>query len=171
MTGLYLSLSAQSPSANYKELYNQAGVLAQNSLFDDAKRYYFDALNAVPQGNQYRNVKNQIKEKIQLMECYQKFYHLWQQAQELEQLHDFESAHKYYSDAVSYATFENLNIPESDSIKARLQLIEQTSNLCKNLCMIELLNMQGEYAKARNMYYQWVKQAESLGYKWKNYDL
>jgi len=170
MTGLYLSLSAQSPSANYKELYNQAGVLAQNSLFDDAKRYYFDALNAVPQGNQYRNVKNQIKEKIQLMECYQKFYHLWQQAQELEQLHDFESAHKYYSDAVSYATFENLNIPESDSIKARLQLIEQTSNLCKNLCMIELLNMQGEYAKARNMYYQWVKQAESLGYKWKNYD-
>ena len=170
MTGLCLSLSAQSPSANYKELYNQAGVLAQNSLFDDAKRYYFDALNAVPQGNQYRNVKNQIKEKIQLMECYQKFYHLWQQAQALEQHHDFESAHKYYADAVSYAAFENLNIPESDSIKARLQLIEQTSNLCKSLCMIELLNMQGEHAKARNMYYQWVKQAESLGYKWKNYD-
>jgi hypothetical protein len=170
MTSLCLSLSAQSPSANYKELYNQAGVLAQNSLFDEAKRYYFDALNAVPQGNQYRNVKNQIKEKIQLMECYQKFYHLWQQAQELEQRHDFESAHKYYADAVSYATFEKLNIPESDSIKARLQIIEQTSTLCKNLFMIELLNLQGEHAKARNMYYQWVKQAESLGYQWKNYD-
>ena len=170
MTGLCLSLSAQFRSTNYKELYNQAGVLAQNSLFDDAKRYYFDALNAVPQGNQYRNVKNQIKGKIQLMECYQKFYHLWQQAQTLEQQHDFESAHKYYADAVSYAAFEHLNIPESDSIKARLQIMEQTSNLCKDLCMIELLNLQGEHAKARNMYYQWVKQAESLGYKWKDYE-
>lgn len=170
MTGLCLSLSAQSQSTKYKELYNQAGVLAQNSLFDEAKRYYFDALNAVPQGNQYRDIKNQIKGKIQLMECYQKFYHLWQQAQTLEQQHDFESAHKYYADAVSYAAFEHLNIPESDSIKARLQIMEQTSNLCKNLCMIELLNLQGEHAKARNMYYQWVKQAESLGYKWKNYN-
>lgn len=170
MTGLCLSLSAQSQSTNYKELYNQAGVLAQNSLFDDAKRYYFDALNAVPKGNQYRNVKNQIKGKIQLMECYQKFFHLWQQAQELEQRHDFESAHKYYTDAVSYATFENLNIPESDSIKSRLQIIEQTSNLCKSLCLIELLNLEGDYAKARNMFHQWVNQAESLGYKWKDYD-
>ena len=169
LTGLCLSLSAQKTVSDYKDLYYEAEILAQSSIYDVAEQYYFDALNHVPQGQQYRNIKNQIKEKIQLMECYQRFYHLWNQAQQLEQIQDFESAFKYYDDALDYADYESLTIPSKDSLRMRLQIVEQTADLCKSLCLIEMLNLEGDYAKARNMYLNWVKQAESYGYKWAKY--
>jgi len=169
VTSLCLSLSAQKPVSNYKELFYEAGVLAQNSLYDVAEQYYFDALNQVPQGQQYKNIKNQIKEKIQLMECYQRFYHLWGQAQQLEQKEDFESAFKFYDDALDYADVEELEIPGKDSLRMRLRIVEQTADLCKSLCLIEMLNLEGDYEKARNQYMKWVEQADSYGYKWEKY--
>ena len=169
MMSLCLSLSAQTKPNDYKELYYQADILVQNSLYDDAKRYYFDALNKVPQGQQYKKIRTQIKEKIQLMECYQRFYHLWDQAQQLEQFQDFESAFKYYDDALDYADNENLTIPGKDSLRMRLQVVEQTADLCKSLCLIEMLNLEGDYEKARNQYMKWVEQADSYGYKWTKY--
>ena len=169
MISLCLSLPAQTKPNGYKELYYQAEILVQNSLYDDAKRYYFDALNKVPQGQQYKKIRTQIKEKIQLMECYQQFYHLWGQAQQLEQLQDFESAFKYYGDALDYADNESLTIPAKDSLRMRLQIVEQTADLCKSLCLIEMLNLEGDYEKARNQYLKWVEQAESYGYKWTRY--
>jgi hypothetical protein len=169
VTSLCLSLSAQKPASNYKELFYEAGVLAQNSLYDVAEQYYFDALNQVPQGQQYKNIKNQIKEKIQLMECYQRFYHLWGQAQQLEQKEDFESAFKFYDDALDYADVEELEIPGKDSLRMRLRIVEQTADLCKSLCLIEMLNLEGDYEKARNQYMKWVEQADSYGYKWEKY--
>lgn len=169
VTSLCLSLSAQKPAPKYQDLFYEAGVLAQNSLYDVAEQYYFDALNQVPQGQQYRNIKNQIKEKIQLMECYQRFYHLWDQAQQLEQKEDFESAFKFYDDALDYADVEELEIPGKDSLRMRLQIVEQTADLCKSLCLIEMLNLEGDYEQARSQYLKWVKQAESYGYKWNRY--
>lgn len=169
MIGLCLSLSAQKTNQDYRELYSEAGILAQNSIYDVAKQYYFAALNAVPSGKNARDVKNQIKAKIQLMECYQQFYHLWDQAQQLEQMHDFESAFKYYDDALDYADYENLTIPAKDSLRMRLQIVEQTADLCKSLCLIEMLNLEGDYEKARNQYLKWVEQAERYGYKWNKY--
>jgi len=169
MTSLCWSLSAQKTVPDYKELFYEAELLAQSSIYDVAKQYYFDALNRVPNDQQYRKIKNQIKEKIQLMECYQRFYHLWGQAQQLEERQDFESAFKFYDDALAYADVEELEIPGKDSLKMRLQIVEQTADLCKSLCLIEMLNLQGDYEQARNQYMKWVKQAESYGYKWNRY--
>ena len=169
MTSLCWSLSAQKTVPDYKELFYEAELLAQSSIYDVAKQYYFDALNKVPNDQQYRKIKNQIKEKIQLMECYQRFYHLWGQAQQLEERQDFESAFKFYDDALAYADVEELEIPGKDSLKMRLQIVEQTADLCKSLCLIEMLNLQGDYEQARNQYMKWVKQAESYGYKWNRY--
>lgn len=169
MIGLCLSLAAQKTKSDYRELYSEAGILAQSAIYDVAKQYYFDALNAVPSGKNARDVKNQIKEKILLMECYQQFYHLWNQAQQLEQMEDFESAFKYYEDALDYADYENLTIPAKDSLRMRLQIVEQTADLCKSLCLIEMLNLEGDYEKARNQYLKWVEQADSYGYKWNKY--
>jgi len=169
MIGLCLSLAAQKTKSDYRELYSEAGILAQSAIYDVAKQYYFDALNAVPSGKNARDVKNQIKEKILLMECYQQFYHLWNQAQQLEQMEDFESAFKYYEDALDYADYENLTIPAKDSLRMRLQIVEQTADLCKSLCLIEMLNLEGDYEKARNQYLKWVEQADSYGYKWSKY--
>ncbi len=169
MIGLCLSLAAQKTSQDYRDLYSEAGILAQNAIYDVAKQYYFDALRAVPEGRNARDVKNQIKAKIQLMECYQHFYHLWDQAQQLEQMHDFESAFKYYGDALDYADYENLTIPSEDSLRMRLQIVEQTADLCKSLCLIEMLNLDGDYEQARNQYMKWVRQAENYGYKWNRY--
>jgi hypothetical protein len=151
------------------ERYEEAEILAQNSIYDVAKQYYFDALNAVPSGRNARDVKNKIKAKIQLMECYQRYYHLWGQAQQLEQAHDFESAFKYYDDALDYADYENLTIPAKDSLRMRLQLVEQTADLCKSLCLIEMLDLEGDYEKARNLFLKWVEQAESYRYRWGRY--
>ena len=169
MMSLCLSLSAQKSIPDYKELYYEAEILAENFLYDEAKQYYFDALKAVPSGKNARDVKIRIKEKIQLMECYQRFYHLWGQAQQLELMHDFESAFKYYDDALDYADYEDLTIPRKDSLRMRLQLVEQTADLCKSLCLIEMLNLEGDYEKARNQYMKWVEQADSYGYKWTKY--
>lgn len=169
MMSLCLSLSAQKSIPDYKELYYEAEILAENFLYDEAKQYYFDALKAVPSGKNARDVKIRIKEKIQLMECYQRFYHLWGQAQQLELMHDFESAFKYYDDALDYADYEDLTIPGKDSLRMRLQLVEQTADLCKSLCLIEMLNLEGDYEKARNQYMKWVEQADSYGYKWTKY--
>jgi len=169
MIGLCLSLAAQKTKSDYRELYSEAGILAQSAIYDVAKQYYFDALNAVPSGKNARDVKNQIKEKILLMECYQQFYHLWNQAQQLEQMEDFESAFKYYKDALDYADYENLTVPAKDSLRMRLQIVEQTADLCKSLCLIEMLNLEGDYEKARNQYLKWVEQADSYGYKWSKY--
>lgn len=170
MMSLCLFVSAQTKATDYKELFYQAEILEQNSLFEDAKRYYFDALNALPHAQQYRNIKTQIRGKILKMESYQRFYHLWDQAQQLEQLQDFESAGKYYTDALHYATDEQLNIPDIDHLKSRVQVVTETSDLYKGLCMMELLNLEGDYEQARGMYFQWVDHAESLRYKWKKYD-
>jgi hypothetical protein len=169
MTSLCWSLSAQKTVPDYKELFYEAELLAQSSIYDVAKQYYFDALNKVPNDQQYRKIKNQIKEKIQLMECYQRFYHLWGQAQQLEQREDFESAFKFYDDALDYADIEELVIPEMDSLRMRLRIVEQTADLCKSLCLIEMLNLEGDYEKARNQYLKWVEMADSYGYKWNKY--
>ncbi len=169
MTSLCWSLSAQKTVSDYKELFYEAELLAQSSIYDVAKQYYFDALNKVPQDAQYRKIKNQIKEKIQLMECYQRFYHLWGQAQQLELKEDFESAFKFYDDALDYADVEELDIPGKDSLRMRLRVVEQTADLCKSLCLIEMLNLEGDYEKARNQYMKWVEEADSYGYKWTKY--
>lgn len=164
-----LSLSAQKAVTDYQELYSEAEILANSDIYDVARQYYLDALRAVPSGRNAREVKSKIKQKALMMECYMRFYHLMDQANTLEQMHDFESAQKYFADALQYADDEYLNIPDIDSLKSRLQIIQQTSDLCRNLCRIELLNMEGEYAEARKLYFQWVEEAESYGYKWKNY--
>lgn len=169
MTSLCWSLSAQKTVSDYKELFYEAELLAQSSIYDVAKQYYFDALNKVPQDAQYRKIKNQIMEKIQLMECYQRFYHLWGQAQQLELKEDFESAFKFYDDALDYADVEELDIPGKDSLRMRLRVVEQTADLCKSLCLIEMLNLEGDYEKARNQYMKWVEEADSYGYKWTKY--
>ena len=168
MTSLCLSLGAQNKPKSYKELYYEAEILAQSAIYDVAKSYYIDALNAAETAKAHRDTRNQIKQKILLMECYQKYYHLMQQAQILESMEDFESAHKFYEDALDFAQFENLTITGRDSLLMRTQLMAQTADLCKNLCSIEQLNLEGFYAEARNKYQQWVEDAESMQYKWKN---
>jgi len=170
MTSLCLSLSAQNRPKSYKELYYEAEILAQSAIYDVAKSYYIDALNAAETAKAHRDTRNQIKQKILLMECYQKYYHLMQQAQILESMEDFESAHKFYKDALDFAQFENLTVPGTDSLRMRTQLMAQTANLCKSLCSIEQLNLEGSYAEARNKYHQWVEEAESMQYKWKKYN-
>lgn len=169
MMGLCLSLCAQRSVPVYQELYSEAEILANSGIYDVAKRYYFDALRAVPSARNDREIKSKLRQKILQMECYQRFSHLMDQANMLEQLQDFESAQKYFEDALIYAQDENLNIPHLDSLKSRLQMVQQTADLCRNLCRIEMLNMEGEYAEARTLYMQWVDQAESYGYKWKKY--
>jgi hypothetical protein len=84
-------------------------------------------------------------------------------------MEDFESAFKYYKDALDYADYENLTVPAKDSLRMRLQIVEQTADLCKSLCLIEMLNLEGDYEKARNQYLKWVEQADSYGYKWSKY--
>ena len=167
LMGLCLSLSAQKTVTAYQELYSEAEILANSGIYDVAKSYYYEALKVVPSGRNDREVKTKVRQKILSMECYQRFFHLMDQANELEQLQDFESAQKYFTDAMSYAEDENLDIQHLDSLKSRLQMVQQTADLCKNLCRIELL--EGSYAEARSLYYQWVEQAESYGYKWKKY--
>ena len=169
LMSICLSLSAQKSFSDYQELYSEAEILANSAIYDVARQYYLDALRAVPSGRNAREVKSKIKQKALMMECYMRFYHHMDQANILEQMHDFESAQKYFADALQYADDEYLNIPDIDSLKSRLQIIQHTSDLCRNLCKIELLNMEGEYAEARKLYFQWVEEAESYGYKWKNY--
>ncbi len=169
MTSLCLSLRAQDKPKSYKELYYEAEILAKSAIYDVAKSYYIDALNAAEASNAHRDTRKQIKQKILLMECYQKYYHLMQQAQILESMEDFESALKFYEDALNFAQFENLTITGTDSLRMRTQLMAQTADLCKNLCSIEQLNLEGLYAEARNKYHQWVEDAESMQYKWKKY--
>ena len=167
--GIVVSLSAQKSLSDYQELYSEAEILANNGIYDVAKSTYYDALHAVPSGRNARDVKTKIRQKILKMECYQRFYHLLGQANELEQLQDFESTQKYFADALLYAEDEHLDILYLDSLKSRLQMVQQTAELCSNLCRIELLNMEGEYAEARKLYFQWVEKAESYAYKWKKY--
>ena len=167
--GIVVSLSAQKSVSDYQELYSEAEILANSGIYDVAKSTYYDALHAVPSGRNARDVKTKIRQKILKMECYQRFYHLMDQANELEQLQDFESTQKYFADALLYAEDEYLDIPYIDSLKSRLQMVQQTAELCSNLCRIELLNMEGEYAEARKLYFQWVDKAESYAYKWKKY--
>lgn len=167
--GIVVSLSAQKSLSDYQELYSEAEILANSGIYDVAKSTYYDALHAVPSGRNARDVKTKIRQKILKMECYQRFYHLLGQANELEQLQDFESTQKYFADALLYAEDEYLDIPYLDSLKSRLQMVQQTAELCSNLCRIELLNMEGEYAEARKLYFQWVEKAESYAYKWKKY--
>lgn len=171
MMGLCLSVFAQKTNADYKELYSEAEILAQSAIYDVAKDYYYAALQAgnTSKARLSRDAQKTIKAKIQLMECYQQFYHLWNQAQQLEQMQDFESAFKYYDDALDYADYEDLTIPGKDSLRMRLLVVEQTADLCKSLCLIEMLNLEGDYEKARNQYMKWVEQADSYGYKWTKY--
>lgn len=167
--GFCLSLSAQKSVSDYQELYSEAEILANSGIYDVAKSTYYEALHSVPSGRNARDVKTKIRQKILKMECYQRFYHLMDQANELEQLQDFESTQKYFADALLYEEDERLDIPHLDSLKSRLLMVQQTAELCRNLCRIELLNMEGEYAEARKLYFQWVEQAESYAYKWKKY--
>ncbi len=169
LMGIVVSLSAQKSLSDYQELYSEAEILANSGIYDVAKSTYYDALHAVPSGRNARDVKTKIRQKILKVECYQRFYHLLGQANELEQLQDFESTQKYFADALLYAEDEHLDILYLDSLKSRLQMVQQTAELCSNLCRIELLNMEGEYAEARKLYFQWVEKAESYAYKWKKY--
>lgn len=163
------SLSAQPSLVEVREKYQEAEILEQNELYDIAKTYYINALYIAEEAGLNRETRKQIKQKILLMECYQRYFHLMDQAQQLEQIQDFESAFKYYEDALNYADYENLNISGKDSMRIRLQLLEQTADLCKSLCLIEMLNMEGDYENARIMYLNWVSQAERYGYKWTKY--
>lgn len=169
LMGCCLSLSAQKKESAYQKLYYEAGILEQNAIYDVAKQYYYDALRAVPDARNAREVKNQIKAKIQLMECYLRFYDLWGQGQQLDSIQDFESAYKYFEDALQYLDYEGLAIPNKDSLRTRSQLVGQTSELCKSLCLIELLNSEGKYSEARNLYHQWVNQVSGCRDSWNKY--
>ena len=166
-----LSVSAQKRPGVYRQKYEEAEVLANNNLYDVARAYYVEAYNDARATRQHKNIQNQIKQKIVLMDCYAMYGHLVEQARQLERMHDFESAYKYYSDALSYAAYEGLNIPNSDYTRSRIQVVGETSDLCVNLCKIERLNQDGDYAQARELYFQWVKQADSLRHKWETYEI
>lgn len=169
--GLCLSLSAQKKGGLYRQKYEDAEVLVNNGLYDVARSYYVEAYENARATRQHKNIQNQIKQKIVLMDCYAMYFHLLDQARQLEQMQDFESAYKYYTDALDYAAYEGLNIPNNDQLRSRIQVVGETSELYNNLCKIERLNQEGSYAQARDLYFQWVKQVGDFDEKWKKHEI
>ena len=168
---LCLSVSAQKKKSYFQQKYEDAEVLVNNNLYDVARTYYVEAYRDARATRQHKSVQNQIKQKIVLMDCYSRYGHLMGQAQQLEQSQDFESAYKYYTDALDYAAYEGLNIPNNDQLRSRIQVIGETSDLYNNLCKIERLNQEGSYAQARDLYFQWVKQVGNFDEKWKKHEI
>ena len=162
--GLCLSLSAQKKGGLYRQKYEDAEVLVNNGLYDVARSYYVEAYENARATRQHKNIQNQIKQKIVLMDCYAMYFHLLDQARQLEQMQDFESAYKYYTDALDYAAYEGLNIPNNDQLRSRIQVVGETSELYNNLCKIE-------DAQARDLYFQWVKQVGDFDEKWKKHEI
>ena len=125
--GLCLSLSAQKKGGLYRQKYEDAEVLVNNGLYDVARSYYVEAYENARATRQHKNIQNQIKQKIVLMDCYAMYFHLLDQARQLEQMQDMVSADKYSSDALAYAEHEHLNVPGIDTQKIRSTLLSQTA--------------------------------------------
>lgn len=169
LTGLCLSLSAQKKSTVFQQKYEEAEVLANNSLYDVARTYYVEAYENARATRQHKKIQNQIKQKIALMDCYTMYLHLQDQAKQLEEMQDFESANKYYADALAYAEYEQLNIPHAEALKARLNVVSQTAELCKTLARMDSLNLEGDYPSARKLFRKMQDETEMLMNSWKNY--
>ncbi len=168
---LCLSLSAQKKAGKFRQKYEDAEVLVNNGLYDVARTYYVEAYEDARATRQHKNIQNQIKQKIVLMDCYAMYFHLLDQARELEQMQEMESADKYYSDALAYAEYEHLNIPRIDTMKARSKVIAQTADLSQNLTRVDSLNEKGDYVSARELFRQVQNKTEMLANDWKNHGL
>ena len=167
--GLCLSLSAQKKGGLYRQKYEDAEVLVNNGLYDVARTYYVEAYRDARATRQNKKIQNQIKEKIVLMDCYSMYFHLMDQARQLEQMQDMESADKYCTDALAYAAYEHLNVPGIDTLKVRSQVLSQTSALCQKLARTEALNKNGDYASARELFWQVKSETEKLSDSWKSH--
>ena len=164
-----MPLSAQKRTGNYRQKYEDAEVLVNNGLYDVARTYYVDAYKDARATRQHKKIQNQIKEKIVLMDCYSMYSHLMNQAKQLEELLDIESANKYYADALLYANYENLNIPYFDSLKARSRVMSHTADLCKTLARVESLNKEGQFSSARELFRHIQDSTEILKSSWIHY--
>ena len=169
ITGLCLSLSAQKKGGLYRQKYEDAEVLVNNGLYDVARTYYVDAYENARATRQHKNIQNQIKQKIVLMDCYSMFFHLMDQENQLEQMQDMESADKYFTDALAYAEYEHLNILGIDTLKIRSKVVSQTDALCKILARVDSLNQKGDYASARELFWQMKNESEKLSNSWKKH--
>lgn len=167
--GLCLSLSAQKKGGLYRQKYEDAEVLVNNGLYDVARSYYVEAYENARATRQHKNIQNQIKQKIVLMDCYARYFHLLDQARQLEQMQDMVSADKYSSDALAYAEHEHLNVPGIDTQKVRSQVLSQTAALCQKLAHTEALNQKGDFASARELFWQVKGEAEKLSDSWKKH--
>ena len=167
---LCLSLSAQKNNAGkYRQKYEDAEVLVNNGLYDVARTYYVEAYEDARTTRQHKNIQNQIKQKIVLMDCYAMYFHLLDQARELEQMQDMESADKYCTDALVYAEYEHLNIPGIDTLKIRSKVLSQTAVLSQNLTRVDSLNEKGDYVSARELFRQVQNKTEMLANDWKSH--
>ena len=166
---LCLSLSAQKKTGKYRQKYEDAEVLVNNGLYDVARTYYVDAYEDARATRQHKKIQNQIKEKIVLMDCYAMYFHLLDQAKQLEQMQDMESADKYCTDALLYAEHEHLNIPRIDTLKTRSQVLSKTAALCQKLAQTETLNQKGDFASARELFWQVKGETENLSDSWKRH--
>ena len=167
--GSCLSVSAQKKKSYFQQKYEEAEVLVNNGLYDVARTYYVEAYENARATRQNKKVQNQIKEKIVLMDCYAMYFHLLDQARELEQMLDMESADKYCTDALAYAEYEHLNIPGIDTLKIRSKVLSQTSELCQNLTRVESLNEKGDHASARELFRQVKGETENLSDSWEKH--
>ena len=167
--GSCLSVSAQKKKSYFQQKYEDAEVLVNNGLYDVARTYYVDAYRDARATRQNKKVQNQIKEKIVLMDCYSMYFHLMDQANQLEQMQDIESADKYYADALKYAEYEHLKIPHVDSLKARSKVMAQTAVLCQTLARVESLNREGKFANARELFSHVQDSTEIMADSWKHY--
>lgn len=167
--GLCLSLSAQKKAGKYRQKYEEAEVLVNNGLYDVARTYYEEAYEDARAARQHKNIQNQIKQKIVLMDCYAMYFHLLEQARELEQMQDMVSADKYCTDALTYVEYERLNISGIDTLKTRSKVLSRTAVLCQNLTRTDSLNEKGDYASARELFRQVQNGTEMLENDWKNH--
>lgn len=167
--GLCLPLSAQKKGGLYRQKYEDAEVLVNNGLYDVARTYYVEAYRDARATRQNKKIQNQIKEKIVLMDCYAMYFHLLEQAKQLEQMQDMVSADKYCADALLYAEYEHLNIPRIDTLKTRSQVLSQTAALCQKLAHTEALNKKGDFASARELFWQVKGETENLSDSWKKH--
>ena len=167
--GLCLSLSAQKKGGLYRQKYEDAEVLVNNGLYDVARTYYVEAYRDARATRQNKKIQNQIKEKIVLMDCYAMYFHLLEQAKQLEQMQDMVSADKYCADALLYAEYEHLNIPRIDTLKTRSQVLSKTAALCQKLAQTETLNQKGDFASARELFWQVKGETENLSDSWKKH--
>ena len=168
--GSCLSVSAQKKKSYFQQKYEDAEVLVNNGLYDVARTYYVDAYKDARATRQNKKVQNQIKEKIVLMDCYSMYFHLMDQAKQLEEMQDIESADKYYADAIKYAEYEHLKIPHFDSLKVRSKVLSQTADLCQTLAKVESLNEEGKFANARELFRHVQDNTEILKSSWKNHE-